>query len=550
MADNVNANIRVDIDTSQALANLQSLQSRISAFNQSVVQSNASAVSAQRSMISGLQAQIGASRQFTTSITSVENSVSRLQGAIDKNKLSMGQYFRYGVASSKNFGRVFRQENEAITRLATERVRRLQTQYIALGEAHNGMTRAMQVRPLQVFNADAAIAAQRAQIFNKLLRDGSTSLLNFGKNTQWAGRQLMVGFTVPLTIFGGIASKTFMELEEQAIAFRKVYGDIFTTDQEVEKNLEAVRGLSLELTKYGIAARDTFELANVAAQSGARGADLVAQTTEATRLAVLGQMEQQEAIKATITLQNAFQLSNAELSDSVNFLNIVENQSVLSLQDVAGAIPRVAPVIKSLGGDVRDLSVMLVAMREGGVSAAEGANALKTSLARLISPTSGATSMAKEFGISLNQIVEGNQGDILGAVMELAEAMEALDELSQQRLLSEIFGKRQYARVGALFNNITNEASQAQRVLDLTTMSTEQLAETAERELGQVEQSIATKFTSAVEKLQVAIAPIGEQFLKLATPLIEQVTKLFERFNDLSPTVKNFVTILVTGLVL
>jgi TP901 family phage tail tape measure protein len=548
VANDVNANIRVDIDTSEALNGLRQLQTQISNFNKSVIQSNASAAAAQRSMLSTMNAQIGASRQFSTSITSVETSFGRLQNSIDRNKLSMGEYFRYGVASSKNFSKIFKRENLEITRLATERVRRLQTQYIALGESHNGMTKAMQVRPLQLFNADAAVAIQRQQIFNKLLRDGSTSLVNFGKNTQWAGRQLMVGFTVPLTIFGGMASKTFMELEEQAIAFRKVYGDIFTTDAEVQQNLEAVRELSLELTKYGIAARDTFELANIAAQAGARGADLIAQTQEATRLAVLGQMEQQEAVRTTITLQNSFRLSNEELAESINFLNIVENQSVLSLQDVSGAIPRVAPVIRSLGGDVRDLAVMLTAMREGGVSAAEGANALKTSLARLISPTAGAISMSKELGINLEGIVEANQGDILGAVMQLADAMKELDGLASQRLLSEIFGKRQYARVGALFNNITDEASQAQRVLGLTTMSVEELAETANRELGQVEQSIATKFTAALEKLKVTIAPIGEQFLKLATPLLEQVSKLFERFNDLSPTVKNFITILVTGL--
>jgi hypothetical protein len=197
VADDVNANIRVNLDTSQALAGLQSLQSRISAFNQSVIQSNSQAVAAQRGLVGNLQSQIGATRQFSTSITTVESSVGRLQTAIDKNRLSLGQYFKYGVASSKNFGKVFRQENAEITNLATERVKKLQTQYLALGESQRGMTKALQVRPLQLFNADSAVAIQRSQMFNKLLRDGSTSLVNWGKNTQWAGRQLMVGFTVP-----------------------------------------------------------------------------------------------------------------------------------------------------------------------------------------------------------------------------------------------------------------------------------------------------------------------------------------------------------------
>jgi len=546
--NNVNASIRVNLDTSEALSSLQSLQTRISSFNKSVIQSNAQAVAAQRGLLSNFQAEIGSSRQFSTSIRTSATEVSRLQTAIDKNKLSTGQYFKYAAASSKNFGKIFTQENEKITRLATERVRSLQTQYIALGEAQGGMQKSLLARPLNLFNAEAAISVQKMQIFNKLLRDGGTSIVNWGKNTQWAGRQLMVGFTVPLTIFGATASKIFMDLEEQAISFKKVYGDIFTTTTEVEENLEAVRSLSEELTKYGIAITDTMETANVAAQAGFRGEDLMSQTQEATRLAVLGQMEQSEAMRTTITLQNAFKLSNEDLADAVNYLNIVENQTVLSIQDFAGAIPRVAPVIQSLGGDVRDLSVMLVAMREGGVTAAEGANALKTSLARLISPTSGASSMAKELGINLDGIVEANQGDILGAVMQLAKAMESLDELAQQRLLSEIFGKRQYARIGALFNNITDEASQSARALDLAGMSVEQLAETAENELGVVEQAIGTKFAGAVERLKLAVAPIGEIFLKIATPIINAAGNLLEKFNELSPTVKNFVAILASGV--
>ena len=221
MADDVNANIRIDLDTSEAVVALKNLQAQISSFNQSVIKSNATAVAAQQSMLSTLTAQIGASRQFTTSMVNVETSVSKLGRAIDKNKLTLGEYFRYGAASTRTFGRMFGREHNAIMELAADRVKRLQTQYIAMGEAQNGVTRAMAVRPVGLFNADMAVGIQRQQLFNKLLHDGSTSLINWGKNTQWAGRQLMVGFTVPLTIFGGIAGQIFMDLERQIVNFQR-----------------------------------------------------------------------------------------------------------------------------------------------------------------------------------------------------------------------------------------------------------------------------------------------------------------------------------------
>jgi TP901 family phage tail tape measure protein len=544
---NVNANVNVLITTQQAQAQIAALQGKINAFNKSVVASSGAAVAQQAAMNKALMDGAVASKMFTARMVPVTTSVESFTTSLEKNKLSLGQYTKYAASQLPGMSRVFRKEFDTINRVAESNVRRLQTQFTAAGTAANGMNRAIALTPtsLNGMAASQAIANQRAMIFNKLMRDGSTSLLNWGKNTQWAGRQLMVGFTIPLTIFAGVAAKTFKDIEAQAINFRKVYGDIFTTETEVEKNLAAVKELSLELTKYGIAVKDTMELASIAAQSGLRSADLMAATTQATRLAVLGQMEQAEAMQTVISMQTAFQQSNEDLAESVDFLNIIENQTVLSLQDVAGAIPRVAPVIQGLGGDVKDLAVLLVAMREGGVSAAEGANALKNSLGRLIDPTKKAREMAEKFGISLDGIVIRNKGEVLPMIRELAKELQGLDGLEQQQLLSAIFGKFQYARIGALMKNIADDSSQAARAMALTGMSAEELARTAEQELAVVENAVSTKFTAAMERAKVAIAPVGEQFLKALTPIFNFISDLFEKFNNLPDGIKNAIAVVI-----
>jgi hypothetical protein len=143
------------------------------------------------------------------------------------------------------------------------------------------------------------------QILNSMFKQGTTGLINFGKNVQWTGRQLMVGFTIPLTIFGTTAGRVFSDLEKQAVNFKKVYGDIFTTPAELEENFKAVQGLSREFTKYGIAAKDTLSLAAQAAAAGRQNTDLTDAVRESTRLATLGQMDQNAALETTISLQNA-----------------------------------------------------------------------------------------------------------------------------------------------------------------------------------------------------------------------------------------------------
>jgi hypothetical protein len=239
---------------------------------------------------------------------------------------------------------MFSREFNTINRVATERVKDLQTQYISMGRDANGALQAIKVRPLALdmnnLGTKVQMVAQKQQLFNQLLKQGSTNLLNFGKNTQWAGRQLMVGFTIPLTIFGATAAREFQKLEEQAVKFRRVYGDMFTTDAETEKALSNIRELADEFTKYGIAVEKTVGLAAKVAQMGNVGQDLTEQVTQATRLAVLGGLEQEEALDTTISLTNAFGVAAENLAGKIAFLNAAENQTILAIEDFNEAIPK------------------------------------------------------------------------------------------------------------------------------------------------------------------------------------------------------------------
>jgi TP901 family phage tail tape measure protein len=537
--------IDIEINTGSAAAQLKALQQQINAFNIAINKGNAFQTKAAGQYTSELKDITNSSRFFTAETVRMRTAAGALDDTLRKGKGTLGQYF----SARLNKNSALFAETMA---LSSERARTLQTQFVATAGASRGMQDAFAIKPLAAFNNQISVASQRTQILGQMFRQGTTQLVNFGKNVQWAGRQLMVGFTIPLSIFATTAGRTFMDLEKQAVAFKKVYGDIFTTPAEVNQNLDAVKELSKEFTKYGIAAKDTLSLAAQAAAAGRRGSDLTDAVTESTRLATLGQMDQNQALETTIALQSAFRLSGEELSDTINFLNMVENQTVVSLQDLAQAIPRVAPVIQGLGGDVKDMALFLAAMQEGGVSAAQGANALKSGLGSLINPTKAANEMLAGFNINLGAIVSNNKGDLRGTVVDFATALQTLDEFSRQQALEQVFGKFQYARLGALFENIVREGSQAQQVLQATGYSTEDLARTADRELSVIEDSFGVQLTGAVERLKLAIAPIGEIFVKMAIPIVNFVTKIAEGFNNLPDFQKKFIALatIITGLVI
>jgi len=551
MAD-AQANIDINLNASQALATLRSLQAEISLFQQKMTKLNANANAQAVGMQRNLLNSINSTGQFSARMTTIASSTESFTNALEKNKLSMGQYFRYAGASSKNFSKLFRTELDTVNKVARERVKTLQTQYIKMGRDASGSLKAIAIRPLALdmesLATKTAIASQKQALFNQLIRQGSTNMLNWGKNTQWAGRQLMVGFTIPLTIFGTVASKAFMDLEEQAIRFKRVYGELFTSQAETDKMLASLKELGSEFTKYGVALKDTMAMAADAAAMGKMGADLLAQVSQASRLAVLGGVGQQEALDTTISLTNTFGIAADKLSEKIDFLNAVENQTVVSIEDLTTAIPKAGPVVKQLGGDVEDLAFFLTAMKEGGINASEGANALKSGLASLINPSAKASEMLAGFGININGIVEANAGDIKGTVIEFAKALDTLDPLNRARAIEQLFGKFQFSRLSTLFQNVVAEGNQASRVLKLTASSTEELAILSQRELQRIEDSPLFKFRKAWEDLTVALAPVGEAFLKAVTPIMEFGTKILNKFNDLSDGGKQVVIGLVATL--
>jgi hypothetical protein len=549
MAD-VNANIGIHIDSSAALAELKALQRQLATFHASIAKNSAASSAAQKGLQQNLLNAINATGQFHAQMGLVRTSTESFTHALENNKLSMREYFRYAGASSKSFGKLFKEEFNTIGKVAEERVRKMQTQYIKMGRDASGAMKAMSVTPATLnmndYGNKAAVAAQKQALFNQLVKQGSTSLLNFGKNTQWAGRQLMVGFSVPLMYIGSIASKTFMEMEEQAIRFKRVYGDIFTNAEETEKAIKDIELLAKSFTKYGVAVTDTMKMAADAAAMGKTGAELTAQVSEATRLAVLGGVEQQQSLETTISLTNAFGISADQLASKINFLNAVENQTVVSIEDLTIAIPKAGPVIKQLGGDVEDLAFFLTAMKEGGINASEGANALKSGLASLINPSKKAAAMLMDLGVNINGIVEANAGDVKNTVIGFAQALDTLDPLNRSRAIEQLFGKFQFARLSTLFQNITKDGTQASKVLGLTQASVEELAIMSERELKRVEDAVGVNFKQAVEDLKVSIMPIGKAFLEALTPIVKFAAEILKKFDGLGDGTKKFIVVATT----
>ena len=518
----------------RASSSLQQLQRELLASNKAISSSTKLANNLFRDTLTG-------SGQFSSHFVNLNSDVDKFGKNLDAGRLKLKNYF-------STFREHTTTQKGMIRELAKEQVMLQNSVLQPLGRNAQGLMQynVMIPRGLDAVANSGKLARMEMQIMNRALSEGAGSLINWGKNTQWAGRQLTVGLTVPLTMFGAAAGKAFKEADQELVRLTKVYGGLAATSAS---DLKAIREEVVETAKtlsktMGASFKDTIALGADIAATGQTGNELLGSIAETTRLAILGEVDRQDAMKATLSIQTAFKQNTQELTESINFLNAVENQTSTTLNDLVEAIPKAGPVIQQLGGDVKDLALYLTAMREGGISASEGANALKSGLASLINPTKQTVGMMSDFGIDVMGMVAKNTGDTTGLLMDLQKALDSLDPLSKARAMEQMFGKFQFARMSALLNNLGKQGSQTLQVLDLMKASTGELADIASRELKMVTESASGKYKRAIEGLKAELADVGQEFLGVATKLISAATKILDFFTKLPDPIKKGLTFL------
>ena len=542
MADNlITTNITANADFTSLRTQLAAVTAQLIKLQETTAGTNAKLANQIAVMNKSFAETMRSTGQFSSHFVSLTSDVEKFGKNLDRGRLKLNDYYNTWSGHTKK-------TSNLIKDLAKQQVMLEQAIIQPLGKNAQGLMQynIMVAKGLDEIKNKTALARQEAAIMNKVMQDGAGQLINWGKNTQWAGRQLTVGLTVPLVAFGAAAQKAFREADAELVRLTKVYGGLAaTSSQDLAQVRKDVSATAKEIaSSYGVAYKDTISLAADLAATGKQGNDLLQATQQTTRLAVLGEVDRQDAMKATLAIQNAFKQNTDQLTESIDFLNAVENQTSTSLADLTEAIPKAGPVIKSLGGDVKDLALYLTAMKEGGVNAAEGANAIKSAMASLINPTKVATEMFASFGIDLRGIVTKDAGDLTQTILDLQSALDGLNPLDKSRAIEQLFGKFQFARMSALFENLGKSGSQTLQVMDLMKASASDLANISSRELKLMTESASGQFKRAWASVQADLASTGEQFLRVSTKVLNVVDKIIKFFENLPKPIKTFLNVL------
>ena len=541
------ANIQLKVvalgDFTSVNAQLKALQTQVQSLQKSIagVGLNTSLSTQLKNIQTEFSNALVSSGNFTKQTVQLTSETEKFGQALQSGKLKLGDYF--GIITGRSAA-----AQKSVQALALEQVK-LNNSIVQQDITKQGVYSVYTPTAINQTSKAVELAAAKQNIFNIAVREGSNQLINFGKNTQWAGRQLTVGLSMPVLLFGSQAMKTFQDVNSELVRMQKVYGTGLTqpTKAALDTIKTQVTGLGKELaSSMGVAVKDTAAMAADLAATGKTGNDLIVATREAMRLSKLGELDTQSAMKATISLQNVYKLSTQDLSGAVNFLNAVENQTSTSLQDLVDGIPRVGPIVQQLGGSFKDTAVMMVAMKEAGVPAAQSANAIKSAIASLINPTKAAKEAFALYNINLAGIATSTKGNPVQMIMQLQSALKGLAPLAQAQLIEKLFGKFQEARIQALITNLGAVNSQTRTAFDLVNATAPQLAAVAASEMKIATESTTGKFKRAVETLKADLIPVGQKIMEVATSIMNFGAKIASFFNNLPGPIKNGLGILLT----
>ena len=445
----------------------------------------------------------------------------------------------------------------------------LRASSVQWGQTARGMTSSSVLIPKDFIPGDFKSRIKDARVaigtYSSAVQSASARTGEWARGMQRTGFQITQGIGVPMMALAAIAGVAYYKVDQQLTGIAKVYD---TTAQNIngtlkeqqaqEAELASLRSASLSNAKkvaqaYGSTVQQTLSAEQELAATGLKGNDLLKATTEVQRAAILGQLDQQSALKATISLQSTYADvakasgdSNKWLADQFNFMNQVENQTSLTMADMVDAFPKILPVIKTLGGSVQDAGVLLAGFKERGIDAVEGANGLRTGLTRLLRPTKVVQGVFKDLNVEIEDIPQKSGGDIIKMMELLEERTKGLDKVSKAKAFSTLFGANQAARMTALVESmkgIHDTTTQVGRAFEAANQSTEKWGKTADTEMTRLQNSASQKMKRTIAVIQGELADFGQFVLPIATTVLGYISKIVGAINDLPSGVKKALVV-------
>lgn len=370
------------------------------------------------------------------------------------------------------------------------------------------------------------------QIAESMARTGE-KVKEVGDKLKSFGKSYSMYVTAPLTAAGTVGVKKFADVDKIMQLTNATMGN---TAEQAELLNKAMKDAAANSTfGMGDAANATLNFA----RAGLTAEQAAAALAPAMNLAA-GEGGELDTVSAGLVATiNGFAGSFDEASAYADVFANACNNSALDVNSLSEAMSVAAPIFNAAGYSVNDAALYMGTMANAGIDAGTAANALKTGMAKLISPAKQGQEWMDKLGLSITN-ADGSMKDSVTVQRELHEAFAGLSESEQIAAASAIFGKNQMSNWLALINTAPEDVEKLSEAIG-TEGTTAEMAE-----------AMMSGFGGSLEKLKssidVAATSLGEALAPIILAVANGIQKLVDWFNNLSPAAQRVVA--VVGLII
>ena len=349
--------------------------------------------------------------------------------------------------------------------------------------------------------------------FAKKLEESSNKMKEIGGKLTDAGQQMSMAITAPIVAIGTKGIQKFAEYDKTMTLVRSTMG---ATAEEAEK---------MDQATSQAAANSTYSMsdASVAMLNFARAGLDATQASNALAPAMnlaAGEGGNLDTVSnGLVATINGFGDSFANTERYADVFANACNNSALEIDGLSGAMSTAAPIFSTLGYGVQDAALYMGVMANKGIEASEGANALKTGFARLVSPAKDAAEWMKRLDINVTNS-DGSMKDSLTVQRELHDAFGTLSESEQVAAASAIFGKNQMSKWLSLINTAPEEVEALSKSID------------EEGTSARMAEDMMSGFGGSLEKLSSSVDVAMTAFGEALAPAIQSVADVIQRAVD------------------
>src|SRR5690606_6838644 len=179
----------------------------------------------------------------------------------------------------------------------------------------------------------------------------------------------------------------------------------------------------------------------------------------------------------------------------------------------------------------------------------EGANALKSINFKAIaaSPTAR-NNFFSITGRDMTELIEKHQGQFLPMMEEIAAIMDSLSQPQKTNLIARVFGIHQGSRALTLLEQLARGSKGMERAWESASKTEEELANTAAKELQNIQESMSTRVDQMLARAVLALEQIGTKALEILLPIGEAILGFINWIAQLPDGIQKVVMSL--GLVL